>query len=138
MKEFQVERREKRKRERKPHKREEGQRDFFKMRRFPLVAFALLLLLLAVAASVDTLPPPAAVSSTGKDIHLPVDSTAELTGPRSWVLEGGREGEFLSFFFSLFSNARRRSKKQRGKKGSAFPALLESFCFVPQCVIELC
>ena len=97
---------------------------FFKMR-FPLVAFALLLLLLlAVAAAADTLPPPAAASSTGKDVQLPVDSTAELTGPWRIGLGGEREGDF-ELFLLFFECCSPTIREQR--EAAPFPALLESF-----------
>lgn len=103
--------------EKETRKLTSGERDFdlFKMRL--LVAFALLLLVVAVAAaSADTLPPPTAVSSTGKGVQIPADSTAELTGPRRCFFWGGARGRDFEFFEMLD----RRSKK---KKAAPFPAL---------------
>ena len=93
----------------------------------------LLLLLLAVAAAADALPPPAAASSTGNDVQLPVDSTAELTGP--WRIGLAGEGGF-EFFFS-FRNALLSPDDQRRRESERerlFPRSWSRFRFVRRCV----
>lgn len=101
-----------------------------------VVAVTLAIALLAVAASADNLPPPAAVSS-GKDVQLPVDSTAKLTGP--WGgLESERQRSFEVSLF-LFFKRRRRSKavEMQAKKRQRFFPELSSCLSVFQYVEDL-